>query len=288
MSAYTLGDAARICHVPRGRLRYWERTALLRLSSPTNQPAAFRFEDLISVRSVVRLLGRGVPLRRIRRSMEAVRLRIPELDRPLGALRTWGEGSRRLVVRHDGVLVQPDGQLVLDFSMPPAPAGDVARLVAREEPVADGMDWFERGCRLDTDRATWPDAIEAYRRAIELAPDFADAHCNLGALYFNQDRRARARRCFERALELDPSHVEANLNLAALLEEAGRGEAALGHYKSALARDPFNGDTLVSLALLYERLALPRKALDPWRRYLQLDPLGSWADLARRRLEEGA
>jgi tetratricopeptide (TPR) repeat protein len=232
-----------------------------------------------------------VPLRRIRRSVEAVRERIPELDEPVASLRVWLDGSDRVVVRHAGALYEPSGQMVIDFALAPARPDDVAFL----EPRRDGghapdpetaLEWFERGCLLDTRPEHFPEAIEAYRRAIDADPDFADAHCNLGTVYHQQERRDDARACYERALQCDPKHVEANLNLASLFEEQGRNEAALAHYKAALRIDPLRADAHLSTALLYETLGLRRRAREHWRRYLQCAPAGAWAETARKRIEE--
>lgn len=283
VTAYTLGDVARICGVSRRRLRYWERTALVEALSDERAKTSFDFRALISVRTIVGLLAHGVPLQRIRSSVADVRDRIPEIE-PLPVLRAWG-GPGGIVLRHQGVLMEPGGQLVLDLSSETAcgvePLGDRG---AGERARRAAMGWFERGCELDTESETYPNAVAAYQRAIESDPEFADAHCNLGSVYFNQERRDRARVCFERAVEIEPSHIEANLNLGTLREEEGADEAALSHYRAALEADAHYPDTHVSLALVYEKLALPRTALSHWRRYLQLDPLGSWADLARRRL----
>jgi tetratricopeptide (TPR) repeat protein len=289
-SAYSLADVARICRVSRSRLRYWERTELV----VRGEAPGFEFRDLVGVRRLVGLLERGVPLRSIRRSVEVLRHRMPEVDRPLEALRVCPEGSGRVVVRHEGLLVEPDGQTVLDFGVAAVTCVSVAPIGARRDLRSDARrvldqltaaDWFERGCKLDTDRATWADAVEAYRRALELDPGFADAHCNLGSIYYNQERKSQARACFRQALEVDAGHVEANLNLATLLEEEGRHESALRHYKCAIETDPFYADAHVSLALLYEKLSLRRTAREHWRRYLQLDPAGAWVDVARRHLD---
>jgi tetratricopeptide (TPR) repeat protein len=284
VSAYTLPEVARICRVSPARLRYWKRTRLL---PPARDTHVFGFRDLLSVRTVVELIDRGVPLRHIRRSVEAVSTRIPEIERPLGALRLWPHAAARVAVRHEGVWVEPDGQTLLDFApgaeaaqpqaAPPVPAWrGFARRLASE--------WFDRGCALDSDRATYAAAIAAYERALALDPECADAHCNLGSVYFNQSRRSLARACYERALTLVPGHLEAHLNLATLLEEEGQDAGALRHYRRALALDPFAPDTHVSLALLYERMGLARKARELWRGYLQLAPRGAWAEIARGRL----
>jgi len=237
------------------------------------------------VKSIVGLLEEGVPLRRIRLSVELVRERVPELD-PLPALRP-GTRSGCVVVRHQGVLMEPDGQLVLDLS---ASAAGVAPFERRgfepgsPEARSVAVEWFERGCELDVDQVSVDAAIEAYRAAIDADPTYADAHCNLGSVYFGRGRPDRARQLFLRAAELEPGHVEANLNLGALLEEEGRNEQALRHYRIALECNPLHPDVHVSLALLYEKLSLPRTGRAHWRRYLQLDPQGSWATAARQRL----
>jgi DNA-binding transcriptional MerR regulator len=284
-----LGDVARICGVSRRRLRYWEQTALVQARAEEGLQPGFDFRDLVSVRSIVGLLERGVPLQRIRRSVEAVRDHLPQAD-PITALR-WQAVARCVVVRHDGVLMEPDGQLVLEFA-PAKPEGDgsVAPLEPRTPDAGShearrlAMRWFERGCELDADRATWEEAALAYREAIGADPAYADAHCNLGSVYFNQGSRDRARACFERAIDLEPGHVEANLNLGTILEELTRNDEALHCYRAALETDPLYADVHVSLGLLYEKLGLRRTALSHWRRYLQLDPRGTWADVARRRL----
>jgi Tfp pilus assembly protein PilF len=282
VSAYTLREVARICRVSPARLRYWKRTRLL---EPERGAPSFGFRDLVSVRTVVELIDHGVPLRHIRRSLQTASRQIPEFE--LSSLRHWPHAATRVALHHDGVWVEPDGQALLDFpparlasqavSAPVAPAWrDFARRQASE--------WFERGCQLDSDRSTYAAAIAAYQRALELDPGCADTHCNLGSVFFNQNRRSLARASYERALALAPNHLEAHLNIATLLEEDGQDAAALRHYRRALSLAPMLPDTQVSLALLYERLGLRRKALGCWRRYLQLAPNGAWAEIARGRL----
>jgi tetratricopeptide (TPR) repeat protein len=298
VETYSLRNAARILKVAPSRLRYWERT---RLAGPRadaqredlarrSSAADYEFRDLVGIKAVLSLLERGISLRRIRSSIEVLRERIPEIEDPLTALRPWTEGSLRMVVEHEGRLMEPDGQLLLGYE--PLGAGRRPAGVAAIGAAAEGADTsesagdlFEKGCRLDTDPETYGQAVEAYRRALQLDPDFADAHCNLGALFYNRGHRGRARRYFERCLRLEPGHVEAHFNLANLLEEDGCNDMALHHYRTALAADPFYPDLHINLALLCEKMDLTDRAFEHWGRYLKLEPAGAWSDVARVRLE---
>lgn len=287
MATYSVGDAARILKVSPRRLRYWARTELVSQRGPE---VGFEFRDLVGARAVITLLDQGVPLRRIRQSVERLRQRVPEIDDPLSALRVGPGGSERIVARHGDLLLEPEGQLLLDFANLGADAEPVAQLggagsdTEPEVALADASACFDHGCRLDADPVTYKEAVAAYERAIGFDPDFADAHCNLGAVLYNQGRRGAARQCFERCLELESGHVESLFNLANLLEEEGCDDMALRHYRAALEANPFYADVHVNLALLCEKMKLQRTATQHWRRYLQLDPSGSWGDLARKRL----
>jgi tetratricopeptide (TPR) repeat protein len=313
---FSLGDVARILKVSPRRLRYWQKTQLVEPVSVEREAAnatdvepgeenriageGFAFRDLVVLRTIVSLVDKGIPLQRIRRNLEMLRHRLPEMDDPAAALRLWDDASERLVVRNDGRLEEAGGQLLLEFE---GDSGDAANSVASLAEfesnevgsrakdagdtvgaMVDAVEWFERGCELDAETEKWAEAIEAYETAVEIAPDYADAYCNLGAVRYHQGQRAEARRAFEACLAREADHVEANFNLANVLEEEGDDRGALVHYRRALAADPLYPDLHINLALLYEKIERPRPSLDHWRRYLQLDPEGTWAEVARMRI----
>jgi len=294
---YSLGDIARILKVSPRRLRYWQRTELVESLASSEDDDGFAFRDLVVLRAILSLLDKGIPLQRIRRNLETVRDRLPDLDDPAAALRLMDEESDRLVLRHDGRLEETGGQLLLEFDeLETSQAERVSSLAEFEAGAVSGVSstmeeavaWFERGCELDVDSENWSEAIEAYEKALELENDYADAYCNLGAVRYNQGHRAAARRAFEACLALAADHVEANFNLANVLEEVGDDGGALRHYRRALASDPHYPDLHINLALLYEKIGRTRGACDHWRRVLQLDPEGSWAEVARLRLERAS
>ncbi|MFO0687729.1 MAG: tetratricopeptide repeat protein [Myxococcota bacterium] len=294
MTDYSLGDVARILKVSPRRLRYWKKIRLVGASAEPQEESGYGFRDLVVLRAIVSMIERGVSIQRIRRHLETLRDRLPDLDEPVAALRLASEDSDHLVLRRDGRWEEIGGQLLLEFAgaSDPATANPVTPLAGagastsrgRDAGPVDAVGYFEKGCELDVEARTWPEAAAAYEKAIELDPDYADAYCNLGAVRYNQGQRAAARRAFEACLARAADHVEANFNLANVLEEAGEDEQALVLYRRALAVDPVYPDLHINLALLYEKLGRMAPACRHWRRYLQIDPQGSWAAVARQRL----
>jgi spermidine synthase len=83
------------------------------------------------------------------------------------------------------------------------------------------------------------EAIVEYRRSLELKPDYAYAHNNLGSVLFAVGDLKEAADHVRRALELMPSYADAEYNLARMLVvQDPAGEAAVAHYRRALDLHP--------------------------------------------------
>lgn len=78
------------------------------------------------------------------------------------------------------------------------------------------------------------EAVKAYRRAVELKPDYVEAHNNLGnALREHGDAAAALTSC-ARAIELRPGYAEAYNNLGNALKDLGELDAAIAAYGKAI------------------------------------------------------
>ncbi len=284
---YSLGEVARLFGLTAGRLRYWERSGFLARSAEFGGRRFYSFQDLIGIRAAKELLDEGVPLQRVRRSIEALRRSLPKVARPLGSLRIVADGHG-LVVRDDRVSFEPlTGQVTLDFEVS-ALRDDVVRVLRGSDQPNDlrlAYDHYLEGCRLDEDEGTFDNAEAAYRRAIDLDPSLANAFTNLGNLMYRRGRVDDAERMYARALQIDVDQPEAFYNLGFLMYDRGEVATAVLNFKRALRSDPSFADAHFNLAMALGDLGRRDEARAHWETYLTLDPQSPWAEVARREIK---
>ncbi|MBI3624786.1 MAG: tetratricopeptide repeat protein [Candidatus Rokubacteria bacterium] len=177
---------------------------------------------------------------------------------------------------------------------------------------------------LAAPRRLFDQAVEAYQKAVELRPFYADAYVGLGdaraakgevdeavasyqkALRYNPDNPRvymslgkiyysekglyyESVNSYKRALELDPQFLEARMGLGEVYEDKGLYEDAIREYRKVVEVEPQHTGALYNLALVYEKVD-PREAIAQWERYIQVAvPIPSekdWVDVARQHLKK--
>ena len=119
-------------------------------------------------------------------------------------------------------------------------------------------------------------AEQELREAIRLAPDFPDAHYNLGSVLQAQGSIRQAIGAYRRAIALDPTYSEAHNNLGALLDTTGDRPNALAHYRLAVEFGPREAAAHynLGLALMARRRSDEpvTEAVEAFRQAVALDP----------------
>lgn len=77
-------------------------------------------------------------------------------------------------------------------------------------------------------------AVDTYKRAIELQPNFPDAYCNLANALKEQGKVEESEECYNTALNLCPTHADSLNNLANIKREQGKIEESIRLYCKAL------------------------------------------------------
>ncbi len=277
MNAFARADVLRILRISSHQLSGWQKAGLIARGD------LFSFFDLLQLRKVRDLRARKVRPTVIRQSLLAMQQQVAGMENPLLEAGTLPVGSR-VVFRHEGKALDPiAGQFYMQFDG----AGKVlpARGVRPIAVVQTAAEYFARGLILEEDPKSLDQAVEAYQTVLELSPEYAPAHINLGTLYYNQEDFARAEHHYRKAIECDQRYALAWFDLGNVLDETGRVAEAIKTYQTAIRLAPTYADAHYNLALAFEKNREPRKALARWRYYLKLDPQSPWAVHARNQVK---
>ena len=255
---------------------------------------AYDFPDLIALKTLRQLRRNRVRPERIRRMIDSLKAKLDGVENPLTELKVFTDG-RKVAVRVGSQRMEAiSGQLLLDFDEEeisrllqfPRKAADeeLARAIAAKQRESER--WFQKGLELEQGGAKPEEVLQAYLRAVEIDPESASAHVNLGTLYYHLRKWDLAEKHYKAAVEVRPDYPLAYFNLGNLFDELGDWARALEQYLNALRLEPDYPDAHYNLALLYQSHGEPLKAVRHWRSYLKLDPAGYWAGIARRELHK--
>ena len=127
------------------------------------------------------------------------------------------------------------------------------------------------------------------RRSIELRPDRAAFHSNLGNLFNRRDQKVAAITAYRRAIELDPDFADAHANLAGAFSSLRDYEHAESAARAALALSADHPTALANLAGALIGDCRFAEAEEPLQRALQLSPASYnvWYNLGHLKMVTG-
>jgi predicted O-linked N-acetylglucosamine transferase (SPINDLY family) len=122
------------------------------------------------------------------------------------------------------------------------------------------------------DLGCYDEAIESYRRALVLKPDYAEAHSNLANALVETGQPQNAVISSRRALALSPDFADAHNHLGNALKDLGRFDSAAECYRRAIEINPDFAVAHNNLGTVLQELGDLGKAQACYRRAMQIKP----------------
>jgi tetratricopeptide (TPR) repeat protein len=116
------------------------------------------------------------------------------------------------------------------------------------------------------------DALQSFRTAIASDPDYVEAHFALAGVLLAQERSEEAWESLDRAVKIDPEYTEAWLTLGWLHEQSGRFDAAEAAYRRCIELEPEDFETHLRLGNLLYEAGRPTDAVKSLENGLRLSP----------------
>jgi Flp pilus assembly protein TadD len=127
---------------------------------------------------------------------------------------------------------------------------------------------LEERAREDFEAGRTEEAIETMRRAVELAPDDAQAHFSLGAMQLRTNRVDEAEAELARAVALAPRDAKMLAAHGLALRAQGRWSAAEDALLRSLLLQPGETSTIAALGELYRLAGEPDKCAVRYGQYV--------------------
>ncbi len=163
-----------------------------------------------------------------------------------GGLYTWTKQRAPDVVRATPLPVDPNVPTDLSggrpSTEPAAPPVDMARVRELTTKIKQNPKDFESIVELGNlnfDQKNYTDAINLYKKALEVRPDALNVRTDMGTAFFYQNRFDDAIEQFKETLKIDPNNAQALFNLGvAMLHGKNDAKGALEYWQKLIDTNP--------------------------------------------------
>ena len=115
-------------------------------------------------------------------------------------------------------------------------------------------------------------AVTKFEQALVLAPEYAEAHYNLGVTLRELDKIEEAIKSYKKAISIKNAYPNAHFNLGNALLSLKQYDGAIKHFESTIAFNPKFAQAYNNLGLLYKRLGKNQEAGKNFDKALAIKP----------------
>ena len=114
-----------------------------------------------------------------------------------------------------------------------------------------GVDLWKLKARDAYYQKKWQDAIDSYKKALALEPNWAEAYAGMGEALYSLNRPQESQAALEKALTLDPQDETAHKILGKLYQDEDKPAAAISEFEDAIRLNPNDREPVYRLFRIY-------------------------------------
>ena len=116
------------------------------------------------------------------------------------------------------------------------------------------------------------EAIEAYKKAIAIEPDYAWAYRGIGLAYYRLERYREAIEAYKKVVAIEPDFADAYCFMGRVYRELKRYPEAIEAYKNAIAIKPDYPDAYSLMGRVYDELKRYPEAIEASKKAIAIKP----------------
>ena len=167
----------------------------------------------------------------------------------------------------------------LNFAMPVNIIKDKIhskKVIALKDSKIEGYEdtaeyWFVLGYYLG-EAGMHKEAIEAYRQAIRIKPDYAVAHYNLGVAYGKSGMYREGIEALKQAIRIEPDHAKAHYSLGVAYGKSGMQKESIEAYKQAIRIKPDLAEAHNNLGVAYGKSGMYKEEIEAYKQAIRIKP----------------
>jgi S1-C subfamily serine protease/Tfp pilus assembly protein PilF len=148
--------------------------------------------------------------------------------------------------------------------------------------------WFALG-DLHWRLGNYEIAIEQYKQAVALKPDYAWAYGHMGYIYRNLKRPAEAIEAYKKAISIKPDYAQAHCGMGLTYMSIDRPSEAIEAYKKSISIKPDYAAAYFLVGSAYQKVRQYADSVAAYEQFLRLEPTGlleAEAEKVRKELPE--
>ena len=115
-------------------------------------------------------------------------------------------------------------------------------------------------------------SVKMFETAVNIKPDYAEAHKNLGIVLRDLGRMDEAVESLKKAISAEPNYVDAHYNLAITFKELGRLDDAVKSYQKVIEINPNFAQAYNNLGNVFNDLRKTKAGIECFEKAIEINP----------------